>query len=364
MSNSFGKNYRLTVFGQSHSNKIGIIIDGLKAGIKIDEDLIYRELDRRRPGKNSYSTKRKEEDAYEIASGLVDGRTCGSPLSFIIKNGDYKSKDYEGLNIRPRPSHADYPAFVKYNGYNDIAGGGQFSGRMTAPIVIAGAIAKQILGEKGIKVCSHIGSVANIEDKKIPYTGENIDELLGVSDKDFPVLDDKVGLDMISLIEKYRDCGDSLGGIVECFAFGLPVGLGEPLYNSFESVLSRNIFSVPAVRGIEFGLGFEASKLTGSQHNDEYYYDQEGRVRTHTNNHGGVIGGMTTAMPLVFKVAIKPTSSISLVQKTVDLTSKEDVELKIEGRHDPCIVPRVLPVIEAMTAITILDLMMEGDFFG
>lgn len=363
MSYSFGDRLKVTVFGQSHSSEMGVVIDGLPAGLKINYDLIEKELYRRRPGKNKYSTKRNEKDEFEIVSGEVDGYTCGAPICGIIKNLDKRSKDYSNLKYNPRPSHADYPASVKYNGYNDINGGGQFSGRLTAPLTIAGAISKDILEKEEIYITSHIKSIYNIDDDEIDLAKIKYNELKNIKNKEFPVINDIKGSNMIKLIEKVGNCGDSVGGIVEVVVFGLPVGIGEPLYNSVESKLSSAVFSIPGVRAIEFGLGFDATKLLGSSHNDEYYYDKD-IVKTRTNNHGGVIGGLTTGMPLVFKVAIKPTSSISKVQKTVNLEKKDDDNIQIVGRHDPCIVPRALPAIETITAISILDLMMLGDFYG
>lgn len=362
MSYSFGNSYKLTVFGQSHAEEIGIIIDGLKAGYKINIDLIKEEMKRRRPGKNSISSKRNEDDEFSIVAGLVDGYTCEAPLAFKIVNKDTRSRDYSEFTRKPRPSHADYPSFIKYQAFNDIRGGGAFSGRMTAPIVIAGAIAKDILSSYGIEVTSHISSIGQIEDEKIDPANPDREKLLAVRLKDFPTLSENKGKEMKALIEETASQSDSIGGAVELIVLGLPVGLGQPIYDSVESVIAKNIFSVPAVRGIEFGLGFEASKLKGSKHNDPYYY-QNGQVKTKTNNHGGVIGGITSSMPLVFRIAVKATSSIGLVQETVDLDTKENTLLQVSGRHDPCIVHRALVVHEAMTAISILDLMMMGGFY-
>lgn len=360
MSYSFGKNLRITVFGQSHSDSIGLVIDGLDAGIKINYELIDRQLERRKPGKNKLTTKRKEDDEYKFISGIVDDYTCGSSICAVIKNKDYIKKDYENLRRNPRPSHADYPAFVKYHGFNDISGGGQFSGRLTAPITIAGAIAQDILSKKGIKIVTRLESINIIEDCKIDYDNLEFSDLENLYLKDFPVLDQTKKRQMSDLIEEVRKKEDSVGAVVECFAFGLPVGIGEPLYDSVESKISSAIFSIPGVRGIEFGIGFTATKMLGSDHNDEYYIDEEGKIKTRTNNHGGVIGGLTTSMPIIFRTAFKPTSSISKTQKTVDLKNKENTELKIIGRHDPCIGIRAVPVVEAMAAISLLDLMMTG----
>lgn len=364
MSYSFGDRFKVTVFGQSHSAQMGVVIDGVPAGKKIDYDFIDHELYRRKPGKNNYSTARNEDDEFEIVAGVVDGYSCGAPICAIIKNKDQRSKDYSKLKYNPRPSHADYPAYVKYNGFNDIRGGGQFSGRLTAPLTVAGAIAKDLLKEKGVFITSHIKSIYNIEDDKIDYAKVKFDDLKDIQNKEFPTINDNIGKYMIEFIENIKLKGDSVGGIIEVVVFGLPVGVGEVLYNSVESKISSAVFSVPGIRGIEFGLGFEACETFGSVHNDEYYYDENKIVKTVTNNHGGIIGGLTTGMPLIFKVAVKPTSSISKSQKTVNLLEKDVCNLQIAGRHDPCIVPRTLTAIETVTAISLLDLMMLGDYYA
>ena len=364
MSYSFGEKFKITTFGESHSEAIGIVIEGVPYGTKIDYNLIRKELNRRRPGKNSYSTKRNELDDFEILSGVVNGVSVGSSIGAIIKNKNQISKDYSNLKVNPRPSHSDYPAFIKYNGFNDIRGGGQFSGRLTAPIMIAGAIAKSILEKENIFITSHIKSIYNINDDEIDLANIKKEDLINIKEKEFPVINDNKGNEMISLIEKVSGEKDSVGGIIEVVIFNMPIGVGEPLYDSVESKISSGIFSIPGVRGVEFGLGFDATKLKGSTHNDEYYYDKDGIVKTKTNNHGGVIGGMTSGMPIVFKVAIKPTSSIAKRQSTINIEKKDVENIEIAGRHDPCIVPRALPAIEAITAISILDLIMLGDFYG
>lgn len=363
MSYSLGDKFKVTVFGQSHSQEMGVVIDGLPAGIFIDKSFIKEELNRRRPGKNAYSTSRNEKDEFKLVSGIVDGYSCGAPICGIIENNDNRSKDYSNIKDSPRPSHADYPAFKKYNGYNDIKGGGQFSGRLTAPLTIAGAISKDILKKENIFIASHIKSIYNINDKKIDISKLEYNDFKNIREKSFPVLNDNAGIEMIKVIEDAKNNNDSVGGVIEIIVFGLPVGVGEPLYDSIESKISAAVFSIPGVRGIQFGMGFEATKMFGSEHNDEYYYDN-GKVKTKTNNHGGAIGGLSTGMPLVFQVAIKPTSSIAKIQNTINLKEKNDTKLEIVGRHDPCIVPRALPAIETITAITLLDLMMLGDFYG
>lgn len=360
MSYSFGKNFKVTLFGQSHSEDLGIVIEGISAGYRINKDLIRKNLDRRRPGKNKFSTARKEDDDFKIVSGEVDGLTCGTPICAIIENKDMKSKDYDNLKDRPRPSHADYPAYVKFKGFNDIRGGGQFSGRMTAPIVIAGSIAEDLLLKRGIKIYSRIKSIGYEEDVKLELKDINEDKLSNIKNEDFPVFDHEAREKMQEEILKAKEDGDSIGGIVETFILNMPVGIGEPFFDSLESVISHAVFSVPGIKGIEFGSGFEASKMCGSLHNDEYYYEN-GEVKTKSNNHGGIIGGLSTSMPIIFRSAVKPTSSIAKTQSTISLKDKRDVDLKVVGRHDPSIVPRALVAIEMITAIAILDLLMEGE---
>ena len=358
MSYSFGKNFKVTLFGQSHSEEIGIIIDGISAGYKINKDLIRKNLDRRRPGKNKFSTARKEDDDFKIVSGEVDGLTCGTPICAIIENKDQRSRDYDNLKDRPRPSHADYPAYVKFKGFNDMRGGGQFSGRMTAPIVIAGSIAEDLLLKRDIKIYTRIKSIGDEEDVKLELRDINEDKLSNLKNEDFPVFDHEVREKMEGEILKAKEDGDSIGGIVETFILNMPVGIGEPFFDSIESVISHAVFSVPGIKGIEFGSGFAASKMRGSLHNDEYYYEN-GEVKTKSNNNGGIIGGLSTSMPIIFRTAVKPTSSISKTQSTISLKDKKDVDLKVVGRHDPSIVPRALVAIEMITAIAILDLLME-----
>lgn len=360
MSYSFGKNFKVTLFGQSHSEEIGIIIDGISAGYKINKDLIRKNLDRRRPGKNKFSTARKEDDDFKIVSGEVDGLTCGTPICAIIENKDQRSRDYDNLKDRPRPSHADYPAYVKFKGFNDMRGGGQFSGRMTAPIVIAGSIAEDLLLKRDIKIYTRIKSIGDEEDVKLELRDINEDKLSNLKNEDFPVFDHEVREKMEGEILKAKEDGDSIGGIVETFILNMPVGIGEPFFDSIESVISHAVFSVPGIKGIEFGSGFAASKMRGSLHNDEYYYEN-GEVKTKSNNNGGIIGGLSTSMPIIFRTAVKPTSSISKTQSTISLKDKKDVDLKVVGRHDPSIVPRALVAIEMITAVAILDLLMEGE---
>lgn len=360
MANSFGKNFKITIFGESHGESIGVIIDGIPPGIKLDFDLIKEEMYRRRPGKDNVSTTRKEKDKVLIQSGYFNNHTTGAPLCGIIENTNKKSKDYSKLKDQMRPSHADYPGRIKYKGFNDYRGGGQFSGRLTAPLVFAGAIAKQILSEKDIHVGSHILSIGKIEEKSFHTSDLNKDNFERLKKDKLPTLDQTIKENMEEEILKHKNEGDSIGGIVEGAIIGLPVGLGEPLFNSFESHLSQLIFSIPGIKGIAFGKGFDLSKLPGSVGNDAYYYDSEDNVKTKTNNNGGLLGGLTTGMPVTFKVVFKATPSISKNQETINIKDKENINLSIQGRHDPCIVPRGLVVVEAVSAIVALDLLIEG----
>ncbi len=351
-----GDKFKVTVFGQSHSAEIGATIEGLPAGFCPDMEKVYAFMERRAPGRDRFSTKRKETDIPEIVSGLANGKACGSPLTAVIKNSDQKSSDYENLKFVPRPGHADYTAYVKYDGNNDIRGGGQFSGRMTAPLCFAGALALQILEEKGIHIGAHIESIHNVKDDRFTPTDTTKDLLDSVKTKEFPVINDFVRVKMEAEIDRAREKGDSVGGVIECAIVGMPVGVGGPLFGGIEGEISRNIFAVPAVKGIEFGAGFSACGMYGSENNDEFYFDGD-IVKTKTNNAGGILGGISNGMPIVFRVAIKPTPSISKEQNSVNLKTKENEKLVINGRHDPCIVKRAVPVIEAVAAITILNML-------
>ena len=356
MSSSIGEKIKISFFGQSHSKAIGVIIDGLPANEEIDFSEIQEFLNRRAPGKNEISTKRKEEDVPVILSGIVNRKTCGAPLCAVIENSDTKSKDYEDFKNIPRPAHADYTAFVKYFGANDINGGGHFSGRLTAPLCFAGAVCKQILERKGVTIGSHILSVyteKDIEFKDVQIT-ENLLKELGKSD--FPVLDKNKTEEMKNIIREVKEQGDSVGGVIECCAIGVPVGVGEPNCGGLENRLSSAIFTVPAVKGVEFGAGFASTLMKGSENNDDFCF-VDGKVQTKTNNHGGILGGISSGMPINMKVAIKPTPSIAKTQKSVNLDTKENTTINIKGRHDPCIVPRAVPCVEAVMAIVLLDLM-------
>ena len=355
MSGIWGNNIKVSIFGESHGNAIGITIDGLPSGIELDLEKIDEEMARRAPGKSKLSTARKEKDAPEILSGFFNGRTTGTPLCGIIRNGDTRSKDYGKLKDLMRPGHADYTGNIRYGGFNDYRGGGHFSGRITAPLVFAGAICKQILEKEGIFIGAHVKSIKNINDEVFDYTNISKDLLDELKKAELPLLDKSKEEEMRNIIVEARGNGDSVGGVIECAITGIKAGYGDPFFDSVESRLSHLLFSVPAVKGVEFGLGFDISQLFGSEANDSFYYEDE-EVKTSTNNNGGILGGITNGMPIIFKTAIKPTPSISKKQKTINISSKENEELVIEGRHDPCIVQRAVPVIEAVAAIGILDL--------
>lgn len=356
MSGMWGSKIKLSIFGESHGNAIGITIDGLPAGFSIDMDKIMMEMARRAPGKSSLSTPRKESDIPEILSGYFEGKTTGAPLCAIIRNSNTKSKDYSKLKDVMRPGHADYTGAVRYKGFNDYRGGGHFSGRITAPLVFAGAICKQILEVKGIIVSAHINSIGKIKDCSF-LESDISDELLNsFKEKELPLINTKLEDEMRQEILSARSSGDSIGGTIECAILGVSPGIGDPFFDSVESTLAHLMFSVPAVKGIEFGKGFDISKMRGSEANDEYYLEN-GNIKTKTNNNGGILGGITNGMPIIFNVAIKPTASIFKEQNTVNIVTMEETTLYIEGRHDPCIVQRALPVIEAVAAIGITELM-------
>ena len=356
--NTLGHKLRVTVFGQSHAKAIGCVVEGLPAGFRPDMDRVAAFMARRAPGRDPWSTKRKEADAPEILSGMVDGALCGAPLSAVIYNSDQHSKDYEGLRRTPRPSHADYTAWVKYGESYDIRGGGQFSGRLTAPLCFAGALALQLLEQRGITVAGHIAAIAGVEDEATDFARVERSALLALSEKPFPVFSDSAGEAMQQAVEAARWEADSVGGVIRCFALGFPAGIGEPMFDGVENRLAAALFGIPAVRGVSFGDGFAAAGMRGSQHNDPFVTDGKA-VYTRTNHAGGVLGGITTGMPLVVNVAVKPTASIAREQDTVDLKTGTDTTLVIHGRHDPCIVPRAVPVVEAVTALTLLDMLLE-----
>jgi len=356
--NEFGVKYRVGIFGTSHGPCVGTKIEGCPPGEKIAEAAIQVELDRRSPGRGPLSTARRERDRLEIVSGIHNGKSTGGPIVGLVRNIDADSAAYDVFLRVPRPGHADYPATVKYGGHHDHRGGGQFSGRMTAGLVIAGAIARQIIQRKGVSVLAQtveIGGVSLVKD--VPFSiAEKV-----VRSSPVGCADRKTGELMADEIVRAHKESDSVGGIVKCTVIGLPVGVGEPFFGSIESLISAMMYSIPGVKGVEFGSGFRCASMRGSQHNDPYII-RKGKIVTKTNNAGGVLGGLSDGMPVEFKVAFKPTSSIAKPQMSVDISERRPVELQIKGRHDPCIVPRAVPVVENAAAAVILDLMLQGGF--
>ena len=339
---------RYTIFGESHGPAIGVTLTGVPAGLELDWAEISREMARRAPGKNAWSTARKEADQPEVLSGVFEGRTTGAPLCAVIANTDTRSQDYSRTKDLVRPGHADYPAFVRYGGHNDYRGGGHFSGRLTAPLVFAGAVAKQLLALRGVRVGAHISSIYGVSDDPL----EDWDSLRATADKDFPVLNDGKGEAMKAAIAEAKEELDSVGGSIECAVFGLPAGLGSPDFGeNAEGIFSQYLFAVPAVKAVAFGAGTAFSLMRGSEANDPLYVDDDGSVKAEQNCAGGINGGITNGMPLFFEVTLRPTPSIARPQFTVNLAKGENAVLELHGRHDPCIVPRAVPVIEAAAAL-------------
>lgn len=360
MSSTWGECIKLSIFGGSHTEAIGVNLDGLPAGEAVDLEQVLAQMARRAPGQDPTATRRRESDAPRVLCGLYQGVTTGAPLCAIIENTNQRSKDYEGLRINPRPGHADYTAYVKYGNHHDVRGGGHFSGRLTAPLVFAGAVARQILQRRGILVASHVASIGEAEDA--PFSPAEVDPQLmaRLSGEYFPVIDPQAKEQMREVVEAARmDC-DSVGGTVECVVTGLPVGAGNPMFDGAENLIASLCFGIPAMKGIEFGAGFAASRRRGSQNNDPFYYDENGQVRTRSNNAGGILGGITNGMPLVFRMAFKPTSSISKEQDTVNLETGKNAKLVIHGRHDPCIVPRAAAAVEAAACVAVLELLAQS----
>lgn len=359
MGSRIGKNYSVTLFGQSHSAGIGCVIEGIPAGKRIDLAELQAFLKRRAPGGFPWSTPRKEPDAPVFYGGIVDGVTCGAPLAAVIENTNTRSGDYDALRRVPRPGHADYVAEVKFGGAQDVSGGGHFSARLTAPLCIAGGIAKQLLAEEGIFVGAHLRRAAGIDDAAWPSQGLEREALEAPGRKEFPVIDDAAGARMIDAISAARSERDSVGGVVECAVIGLPVGVGEPMFDGLENAIARMAFGIPAVKGVEFGRGFEAADMRGSAHNDPYRM-RDGAVAFASNNAGGILGGISTGEPVIFRVAFKPTSSIFIDQQSVDLQTGEDAVLSLKGRHDPCVAVRAVPIVEAAAACAVYDLLLEA----
>lgn len=361
MSSIWGERIKISIFGGSHTEAIGVTIDGLPAGEKIDMDAVLQQMARRAPGQDPTATTRKEGDRPRVFCGLLDGVTTGAPLTAVIENTSQRSRDYSDLKIHPRPGHADYTAWVKYDGCNDIRGGGHFSGRLTAPLVFAGAVARQILERRGITVGSHVVQIGeSTKERSFDAVAADPALLERLSGEYFPVIDPDAREEMRQIIEKARLDADSVGGTVECMIAGMPAGVGSPMFGGVENVISSLVFGIPAVKGVDFGAGFSAAYLRGSQNNDPFYYDENGQVKTRTNRSGGILGGITTGMPIVFQAAFKPTPSIGQEQDTVDLETGENAKLTIHGRHDPCIVPRAAPVVEAAACMASLELLARS----
>lgn len=360
MSSTYHGQLTVSIFGQSHGSAIGVTIDGLPPGEAVDLEVLQQFLNRRAPGKGDWSTPRKEADRPEILSGLLEGRTCGAPLTAIIRNTNTRSGDYANLKDLPRPGHADYTAQVKYGGFQDSAGGGHFSGRLTAPLCIAGGICRQLLARRGIAVGAHIAAIGGAPDQPFDPVRLSPEALLAPGRKPFPVQDDSAGAEMQARIAQAKEAGDSLGGVIECAVLGLPPGLGDPMLDGMENRIARLVFAIPAVKGVEFGAGFQAAALRGSENNDPFCLEG-GALRTRTNHAGGILGGITNGMPLVFRAAVKPTPSIARAQDSVSLSRREEARLEVRGRHDPCIVPRAVPCVEAAAAIAVYDALLEQE---
>jgi len=373
MSSMWGNKIRISVFGESHGEAIGVTIDGLPSGIELDQAKIAAFMLRRTSRGLPWATPRQEPDSLRILSGFYQGRTTGTPLCAMIENRDTKSGDYETQKSVPRPGHADLTATARYFGYQDPRGGGHFSGRLTAPIAFAGAVCKQILEKQGIFIFTHIESIGECKDLRFDGVRADLPALKELEEKEFPVWDERAKAPMIERILAAKDRQDSVGGVVECMACGVPAGLGDPIFDSVESRISSILFSIPAVKGVEFGAGFEVATRQGSQNNDVPYFVRPVRaesspaasreiplaIRYKTNHAGGIEGGITNGMPILFRTAFKPTPSIAKEQESIDLIEKENIHFQVKGRHDPCIVPRAVPVVEAACAIAILDLWME-----
>lgn len=358
MAFSFGDRLKVAIFGQSHAEAIGVTVEGIPAGTRIDLERLQAFLRRRAPGR-ALTTPRAEADAPVFLSGVTDGRTNGAPLAVVIYNTNTRSKDYSELRVKPRPGHSDYPAAVKFGGANDIAGGGQFSARLTAPLCIVGGIVLDILRKKGIEIAAHLKSVGAVDDS--PFDPLRADSALfeRLQQADLPTVDPTAAERMRAAIEEARAAGDSVGGTVECMIAGLPVGVGDGGYGGLDGAIASVVFGIPAVKGIEFGAGFSAARMRGSQNNDAFFFEN-GVVKTKTNHCGGILGGMSDGMPVLFTAAFKPTPSIAQPQETVDLEKKENTTLLVHGRHDPCVAVRAVPVVEAAAAVAVYDCLLAA----
>ncbi|MDE5946136.1 MAG: chorismate synthase [Oscillospiraceae bacterium] len=359
MSSIWNNRISVSIFGESHGPAIGVIIDNLPSGEYIDSEELARFMARRAPKKDGTTTSRSEKDMPQIISGMLHERTTGTPLCAFIQNTDTHSSDYSNISRLARPGHADYTGALRYKGFNDVRGGGHFSGRLTAPLCFAGAVCGQILERRGIYTGAHILSVYNVKDTAFDNITVNRDDILSVRNKEFPVINDKKGIQIKNKIQEARKNLESVGGIIECASINVPAGIGSPIFDGLENSIAQLIFGIPAVKGLEFGAGFEVAKMLGSQNNDEFYVDERGHVLTKTNNHGGILGGISSGMPITLRVAIKPTPSIAQPQETIDMKSMSNEILEIKGRHDPCIVPRAVPCVESAVNIALLSHMLD-----
>lgn len=359
MSSTWNNNITFSVFGESHGPAIGVCIDNVPPGESIDMDKLMQFMARRAPKKDKTSTQRREKDMPQIMSGFFNGKTTGTPLCALIQNTDQHSNDYSNLSKLARPGHADYTGALRYRGFNDQRGGGHFSGRLTAPLCFAGAVAGQILEKRGIYVGAHIAEIHKIKDDSFDPIRTSRDDIVALKEKKFPTISDAKGKKMFADIDKARQNLDSVGGVVECIAINVPAGIGSPIFDGLENSIAQLVFGIPAVKGLEFGAGFNAAKMLGSENNDEFYVNENGHVVTRTNFHGGILGGISSGMPITLRVAFKPTPSIARPQATVDYSAMKNETINIKGRHDPCVVPRAVPCVEAAVNIALLNHMLQ-----
>ncbi|MCR4601169.1 MAG: chorismate synthase [Clostridia bacterium] len=359
MSSILGNKLKVSIFGESHGKGIGAVVDGFPAGVRIDMEELGKFMARRAPGKDKTSTPRKESDIPEILSGMLDGVSCGTPIAAVIANSDQHSNDYKNVAAVARPGHADYTGFVRYGGHNDVRGGGHFSARLTAPLTFAGGLALQYLASRGIFVGAHLRRVACVDDAAFDPVNLSREQLLAPGAAGFPVIDPDAEAPMREAIEAARLDGDSVGGIIEVAAVGLPAGVGSPMFDTVEGRLAFGYYGIPAVKGVEFGAGFAAADKRGSENNDPFLVDDSGRIVTSKNDHGGVLGGITSGMPVIARIALKPTPSIAKPQDSVDYVKNENAVMEVRGRHDPCVAVRAVPVAEAVTAIVLADMLLE-----
>lgn len=358
MSSIIGNKFKISLFGESHGKCVGVVIDGMPPGFEIDMAKLKSFLDRRRPGSSKLATPRSEKDKPVFMSGLKENVSTGFPLCVIIENEDKKSSDYDNLKNIPRPSHCDYTALLKYGGFADLNGSGHMSGRLTAAICIAGGIAKQMLESMGVFVGAHLYAVGDVKDKQYDLVNLDVETLKKTDNTDFPAIDENQSEEMKELIQITKEDKDSIGSIIEIGVVGIPKAVGKPIFNTVEGRLSQMAFSIPGVKGVEFGMGFDCAKLKGSKHNDDYMV-VDGKIQTSTNNSSGIVSGMTNGMPIVYRCAFKPTASIGKVQTSVNLKTMKEEKLLIEGRHDPCIGVRAVSVMEAATSLVLIDMIME-----